>query len=322
MIFEKKKIQIETLSEYLTSVRLNLDLSREEVCKKTGISLKFLDSLETGNFKILPADVYVNGFLKQLATLYSVDQEPLIDQYKKELGISQQLSKTTDNFSGSWRKKYFGKVIVTPKILSFGMGALFVAMSLAYIIWQVWSINKTPSLEIFQPADNSVIAASFVSVLGRTDPGMNVTVNGQTIFVDSSGGFQTQLGLSPGSEEISITAKNRFNKTFSKTVNITGAAPAPGSISPQLQLKVDFTSAVVLTVTIDSQASQTLTFNQGDSKIFMANKQAVLSTSDAGATKITLNGQVLGPMGRPKEVLNNVFFYPPPPVLPTPGSGQ
>ena len=33
MIFEKKKIQIETLSEYLLAVRENLNLSIEEVSK-------------------------------------------------------------------------------------------------------------------------------------------------------------------------------------------------------------------------------------------------------------------------------------------------
>ena len=61
MLFEKKKVRIETLSEYLNAVRKNLDLSIEEVCAKTGISRKFLNALESGNFKELPADVYASA---------------------------------------------------------------------------------------------------------------------------------------------------------------------------------------------------------------------------------------------------------------------
>ena len=50
MIFEKKKIQIETLGEYLREVRGNLQLSLEEVAKKTNIKPAFLKGLEQ-NFK-------------------------------------------------------------------------------------------------------------------------------------------------------------------------------------------------------------------------------------------------------------------------------
>lgn len=307
MIFEQKKIQIETLSEYLSAARVNLNLSAEEVSKKTNISIKFLTALESGNLSALPANVYVYGFLRQLAEIYLVDEIVLIEQYKKEKGISQQLYNAEKNQSSGWQRKYFKKLVVTPKILSFGMGTIFVVASLIYIIWQVWSINKTPKLEIIKPENNSVINSSFVQVVGKTDPGMNITVNDQIIFVDNNGNFQTQVGLSPGPKEIIVVSKNRFDKSFTKTLNITGAVPE-ATISG-LQVKVDFTGTVTLNFIIDDQPEQSLAFNPGDSKMFMATKKIVISTTDAGATKINLNGQNLGPIGRNGEVINNVSFY-------------
>jgi len=308
MIFEQKKIQTETLSEYLTQVRSDLQLSREQVVTKTTIQSKFLAALENGQFQILPADIYVYDFLKQLASLYSIDVADLISQYKKEKNIQQKLSssKNSQNLGRST-----GKLVITPKLLSFAIGIAFVAISVIYIIWQIWSINKTPSLQIYQPQNNSVISASFVQVSGKTDPGMTVAINGQNIFVDGQGGFQAQIGLNPGPEQINITAANRFGKTFSKSLNVIDQSLQLSNQQQSLQLKLDFDANVTISISVDDQPTQNFNFNAGDSKTFSAQQKIIISTSDAGATKITLNGQSFGAMGRSKEALTNIPFFAP-----------
>ena len=308
-MFERKKIQSETLSEYLVAVRDNLNLSPGEVSKTTGLKPQFLQALETGDFKVLPADVYVYGFLRQLAQVYLIEPGELIDQYKKEKGIQQQVSKQSSSLGSDIKKNFFSNIVLTPKVLTVFLGLFFVAATISYIIWQVWSINKAPSLTIYQPANNAVIESAAVDIKGKTDPGMQVTVNGQSIFVDSQGKFATQLGLNPGAEEIVVTAENRFNKTVSNTINITGAAPVPGDGT--VVLTVNFTAPVSLGYILDEQPAVTANFNTGDSKTFTAKEKILLSTSNAGATKITLNGQNLGAMGKSGEALTNVQFLPP-----------
>lgn len=309
MLFEQKKINIETLSEYLASVRTNLNFSLQQVSAKTGIKLKFLLSLEKGDFKPLPADVYVLGFLRQLAQLYMVNSEELIEQYKKERNIQKQVVKQNQLLAGSWYKKYFGNLVITPKVLSLILGLGFVVLTLGYITWQLWSINKTPVLAVSEPQNNSVILGGYVNVLGHTDPGADVTVNGENIFVDSKGSFQTQAAVSLGPEEITITASNRFGKSVSRAINITGAASTTVSSLDTLQLNLSFTGAVNIVAIIDNQAPQTLNFSSGDNKTFSAKQKILISTSDAGATKVSINGQNLGAMGRAKEQLSNVPFF-------------
>ena len=307
MVFERKKIQTETLNEYLGAVRANLGFSLNEVSAKTGIKPKFLQTLENGDFSQLPADVYVLGFLGQLARLYAIDAEDLVRQYKKEKGIQQHLARETSLLNSAWYKKILEKLVITPKILSLILGLAFIALTLGYIIWQVWSINKTPSLQIFSPQNNAVIAGAAVEVSGLTDPSASLTINNQNVFVDSKGGFKTQLGVSPGPKEITVTAKNRFGKSFSRTLTVTAYSNS-GALANRLELKINFTSAVTLGFAIDDQQSQALDFSSGDTKVFNAGRKILLSTSNAGATVITLNGQSLGPMGRANEQLSNVPF--------------
>jgi transcriptional regulator with XRE-family HTH domain len=318
MLFEQKKISVETLSEYLASVRISLNFSLEQVSGKTGIKLKFLQSLEKGDFKLLPADVYVLGFLRQLGQLYQVSPGELIEQYKKEKNIQKQVFKQNQLFKGGWPKSIFGKLVITPKILGVVLGLAFVVLTLGYIIWQLWSIDKTPALLVLEPQNNSVISAAFVEVSGHTDPGADVSVNGINIFVDSKGSFQTQAAVSPGPEEITIMAYNRFGKSVSRAINITGAVGNGTSVSGPLQLNLSFTGLVTITFSIDNQSPQTLNFSSGDSKTFFAQQKIFISTSDAGATKVSVNGQNLGAMGRPKELLSNVPFFAQPATT-TPG---
>jgi cytoskeletal protein RodZ len=308
MIFERKKINTETLSEYLREVRGNLHLDLEDVADKTGIKLVFLDSLESGEFLKLPPDVYVKGFLKQLAKFYNVEPDILIEQYKKERVIQQQIYKPTD-LSKSWKKKYWEKLVITPKLVSLAAGILFVLVTLGYIIWQVSSINQTPNLEIIEPKDRQIIQDSVVNVAGRTNPGMSVSVNGENVFVDNQGNFKTQLGISAGQKVLVITAKNKFDKTASKTIAVVGQAQATQTANP-VQLDLEFTDTVALKISIDDNPEQAITFHSGDTRKFEGQKQIVVSTSDAGATKATLNGQFLGTLGRDKENLKAISFFP------------
>lgn len=307
MEFEKKKIQSETLSEYLSAVRQNLGAPLEEVSRQTGIKLFALQALENGNFKVLPAEVYVAGFLRQLAKFYAVDSADLINQYKKEQGIAVHIINQKARGNISFPKKIFQRLVITPKILTISLGTLFVAATVGYIIWQVWSINKTPSLHINSPANNQTIQGSSVEVDGKTDPGMTVSVNGQNIFVNSDGSFSTELALSQGPVEVMVTAQNHFGKSVSDTINLI--ASQNQAAASQVVLKLDFTGSVNLGYVIDGQNQQTASFKAGDSKTLSGGEEILLSTSDAGATKVTLNGQSLGVMGRSGEHLSNISFF-------------
>lgn len=312
MVFQTKKIQLETLSEYLTEVRTSLGLSLEEVAAKTNIKPKFLEFLENNEFAKLPADVYVFGFLRQLSILYAIEPQVLIEQYKKERQIAQQLQKKP-LFKVSRSKKLAGRVVITPKRLSVTVGLLFVAVTLGYIIWQVSSINKTPSLAITEPQDRQVIKDSVVTVAGTTDPGISLSINNQNVFVDSQGNFKTQVSVDSGPEQLAFVAQNKFGKAVNKTITVIGdnaSVPSAQTLKTTgVQLRLEFTDSVTLNFSVDDSAAQTLSFNSGDAKVLNGQNKIVISTSNAGATKVFYNNQDVGFLGKAGESLSNVPFF-------------
>ncbi len=310
MVFEKKKIRMETLSEYLSAVRQGAGLSLAEVSGKTGIKQVFLENLEAGNFSHLPADVYVCGFLRQLSEMYRVEAASLIEQFKKEKGIYGQLQGKVLARQRGW-KRFFDRLTITPKILTLVLAVIFVSASVAYIVWQVFSINRMPTLEITEPQPNQVIKNSFVKVKGKTDPGMSVTVNGQSVFVESDGGFETQLSLTSGPKDITVAAKNKFDKSVAKNVTIIGevdSAVLAASIQNKVQLVLNFSGNVDLAYVLDDGQKNKIAFHKGDAKTLLAENKISISVSDAGATSGVLNGQALGALGRPGEALSDIPF--------------
>jgi cytoskeletal protein RodZ len=248
----------------------------------------------------------VLGFLRKLAGVYSIDEGMLSKQYKKEKSIQNQMQKS--RAEARLKRTFFKGLVVTPKLMSIFLGFLFVAVTVIYVVWQVASINQYPNLDIYQPQDRQLIKGSLVAVAGKTDPGMSVEVNGQEVFVDSGGNFKTQISIEPGPTELRVTAKNKFEKTTAKIIGIIGEQEA-GAPQGQVQLKLEFSGDANISVIIDNGTSQAFGFHAGDVKIFLGQKQISVSTSNAGVTKATLNGQVLGSLGRPGENLSSIPFY-------------
>lgn len=306
MVFETKKISIETLGEYLAEIRESAGLELEEAAQKAEMKPQFLHALENGDFKKLPPDVYMYGFLRNLSRVYGVQPAVLIEQYKKERGIDSQLAKNAEK---KHKSGIFHSLVITPKVISIVLGGLFVGVTILYVIWQVFSINKAPKLEISEPADHQLIKSSSARIVGKTDPGMLVTINGQPVFVDGQGTFTTELGLGPGPKDLVFIAKNKFDKTVSKTITIIGE-PSEYVAGSSLVLGLSFSRNVQIKYSIDSKTEETRTYVAGSTTTLEALQQVVLTTSDAGGTEVSVNGKSLGVMGRNGERLENITFTP------------
>lgn len=65
----------------LREMRAQRGLSMEDVARITKIPSKFLRTIEEDDFKRLPARVYIQGFIKNLAVLYKVDPKTTAKGY-------------------------------------------------------------------------------------------------------------------------------------------------------------------------------------------------------------------------------------------------
>jgi cytoskeletal protein RodZ len=308
-IFETKKINMETLPEFLKAARESLGYSEKQVAKITNISEKFIENLDAGYYHRLPADVYVYGFLRKLAELYRTDSELLIYQYKKERGIHEQLNKKAVPY-----KSYTDpKIEITPRTIGLGALVVFVVFILGYLAYQVHAINRPPRIAIDAPQDGARITSSSVVVQGHTDVGANLTMNDQQIFVDSEGNFKQPVSISPGEKVLLFISKNNFGKISTKQIVVIGdfqtqqLSSQPATAPLTLTIDVGPNSTWV-TLQIDGKPVQNETFIAGSTKTYTAQSKIILSTGDGGSTSVKLNGKDLGKLGRDGEVVRDIPF--------------
>ncbi len=300
-LFKTKTVKIDTLGEYLTGVREQLNFDIKTVGMLTQIKPEYLQHLEAGNFVRLPADVYVRGFLKNLAAFYHIKEKILIDQYEKERGFAPP--------SGSNTHPNGLKISLTPKNIIIGASLLVAILAIGYVGSQIRSVLAPPFLEIYEPGGDLTVRGSSMVVAGRGEVGAVILLNNQPVFMDSAGRFTENLILSPGLNVIQITERNKFGKTSEKTRQITAQIPdqKPAAAAVNLTVNIGPGNAWVY-LEADGIVIERGTMLAGSTKNISAKNQIILTSANAGSTQVVYNGKDLGKLGREGEVVRNVEF--------------
>jgi cytoskeletal protein RodZ len=131
------QVRAEKVGEILRRTRDTRQISLEEVAKKTKISMRFLTALEKADYKILPSDVFVRGFLRSYARTLGLDPEEIVELYKQEQGIAASRADEEN---------------VKPLplfLLWITLGVIGVVLAAA-LVFVLWPRAKTPNLSIPQ----------------------------------------------------------------------------------------------------------------------------------------------------------------------------
>ncbi len=309
MVFEHDNLQTESLGEYLRQIRESKGLDIRNVATECGIPEKALKLLENGEFQHLPADVYVMGFLKKISVYYGIQSGVLVEQYKRERKV--ELPEEIRNKTPLGTGRMF--ISVTPKMLSFILGAVLIIATLIWLVWQVFQINTSPELEIYEPKPGTVVKESVVRVKGKTDPGTNLNINKEKVFVDKDGLFYAELSLSSGQKDLVFESENKFKKKATETLSIIVDIPENSGGSKdqtaesELLVEISVKKDLNISLTVDDIVLETKKVTQVEPLKITAKQKIVLLTSDAGNTFVKVNGKDLGALGRVGETLTVPF---------------
>jgi hypothetical protein len=318
-LFKTKSVKIQTLGDYLHQVRTQLNMELKTVSLLTQIKPQYLEQLEKGNWNELPADVYIRGFLKSLSNLYHVDEQVLIDQYDKEHGFGQV--KKPMAVEPGWQIKFTPKTVIIITTILLSLAAV------TYVASQISSVLTPPLLELNEPGNDGTVEGNSVIFSGQAEIGADVFINGQAVLTDKNGQFNENIILSPGLNVVEVLVKNKFNKE-SKVVRQVNAdvkqTAAVDETEPvNITLEVGPNSAWIY-MEADGVVVQRGTMLPGSSKTVAATESVLLTSANAGSTKVIYNGKDLGKLGRETEVIRNVEFSSamqqatPPPAPPPP----
>jgi cytoskeletal protein RodZ len=313
-MFTTKQVETKTLGEYLLASRNRSHLSIGEAAKFSQVQPKYILALEEGRFKDLPAQVYVKGFLRSLARIYRIDSSSVTQQFENELEISRNAQLLIE--SSPKPRFVFPHFVFSPKTLTISGLVILGLVSFGYLYFQISSLKRPPSLKIFSPIADGTVDSSLVQVRGKTEPGASVTLNNQPIVVDASGEFGENISLGPGANQLVIKAKNKFGQETTQThslvyqeKNIAGSFTTNQTDAANVSLEILVgPGAAWVDVNADGKQVYSGTMLAGARQKFTALDKILLSTGNAGSTRVFLNGKDLGVLGKEKEVLREIEF--------------
>lgn len=196
------------IGDRLSQERLRKGYSLEEVAKATKIRESFLLAIEKGDYVNFPSGIYAYGFVKNYAKFLKLPEHDILALFKREYCdekitkvLPEGLAKCSDfPVSGFKFTRAFGAFIL-----------IFILL-LGYIMFQYRAAIFNPSLDIYFPAEDSVISSQVITVIGKTDPNTTVFVNSELAVLDKDGNFKKTIDVFPGKTKITIKSVNNFKR--------------------------------------------------------------------------------------------------------------
>ena len=203
-------------TEFLKEKRQGKNISLEKLSEITKIQLYHLEALEAGHFEKLPPSVYRAGIFKRMAKFLGVDEVEFMEAYKKEIELFPAAAPNPSDINFSFQigdappKKNYYFILTPNKLIFLGGGLLLLFLSM-YIWYQFNFLIGPPNLAIDRKED-FVTKEDIFLVNGKTDSGIDLTINGEKMYVASNGSFKKEVRLADGVNIVEVKAINSFGK--------------------------------------------------------------------------------------------------------------
>ncbi|HHX58306.1 MAG TPA: helix-turn-helix domain-containing protein [Candidatus Moranbacteria bacterium] len=326
--FVKKKVKAQTLGEKLKEIRTESKISLDEIARVTKVRKKYLECLESGCYEQLPPDVYVKGFLKSYSSYLGLSEKDVLKLYKKEVGIQDNLKKI-DLISKTKPPKFFLPTLtITPKITAGAISLILILLGGSYFYREISRFSATPYLVLTQPLGDVTVQADTLDMIGTSEQGSQVFLNGQPIAVNESGGFHETINLRQGINELEVKSINHFGNESTKKIKVAaefedklaiknsaenqGEEKVMGEQVSQegifrLEIKTQ-DEPVWVAVKVDDSGNQSSTMLPGSTQIFEASEKIAVTSGKANKTLVRKNEEDWKILGDSPGVARDVLF--------------
>ena len=111
------------------------------------------------------------------------------------------------------------------KIIKWWLGGIGVAIVIGYSYFVLDDYIRGPRIIIESPLNGYSTTTPIIAIIGRGIHTNNLSVNGAQTPVDLGGNFRAQLILAPGYNIIKVTAKDNYERTVEKTIEMVLVIP-------------------------------------------------------------------------------------------------
>ncbi|MGH3146377.1 MAG: helix-turn-helix domain-containing protein [Rubrobacter sp.] len=299
------------LGRILEQARRDQGLTLEDVEQATKIRKRYLMGLEREEYAMLPDGVYARGFLKTYANYLGLDGEVLSQELRS-------LRKPRRERRSSSPQSDFGRPLITPggvsgteerKVPTAAILTLLAAVVvLAAIIGALYLVGRgvliTQATENPQPASADNAPDGSRQQEGQDTPSRDGSSEGGTSEGGTSDGGTSAGGANdPDPVNRTGTAESESRQAEG------GTTVAEQSVPPDVlvvSVKVRERPSWLL-IRADGSLAYEETASPGFTQTFEADRQLSITSGDAGAVTVEVNGQDAGVLGVPGDVVTRNF---------------
>lgn len=303
----------ESVGEKLAKKRNSLHLDIKDVERALKIPAKHVRFIEEGNYEKLPPDVYTRGFVRNYAAFLGLNQKKILDIYNKEKGLNKKIKEAKD-VTPKKKPLKSPKLVVTPKRLIIFFSVVGVMAIVFFIGWQIKILTAPPKLSVSSPNDDITVTEDSVLVEGKTDREADLYINDVKVGTDDMGVFKERVSLQDGVNILKIKAKNKMNRETGTERKISAKLPVSAvtvdrTLYPvELKIVIGPNPATLEIVRDGEKLNVSGVMLAGSTQVFYAKGDIIITTNNAGSTKIVLNGKDLGPMGKEGQAIKDKKF--------------
>lgn len=276
----------------LARERKGVDLYRAE--RDTRIRLRYLQSLEEGDWDELPAPVYTKGFLRNYAIYLGLEPEDILDRWRDEMEALRTATRVAVVPPPMPLVEPGGRrFTLTPGMIVAGLVGLVVLLFVGYIGIQLLRFAEVTEVGLTYPTNVfSTIDAEQVTLKGTSDPLARIDVTGpgglvSTVDADDTGAWQVEVDLARGRNDFTIVATDLETGRQSEPLQLAITVPLP-TATPGPTSTAAPPSPIAMSVL--APISGTIT----------ANPTVTISGATTG-TRITVSSTYLGAPGATPE---------------------
>ncbi len=199
-----------TVGDLLRKAREEKEFTLAQVEKKTRIRTKYLESIETNNWKTFPSKVYITGLIRSYALFLEVDPAKALAYFRRDYEKTEDVK----------FRKHIPSLHLLPETKKIVIGVLTVVFLffIGYFAYQLNLYLAPPRVEIISPDKTIFRNTPKITVVGKTDNEASVKIFDDTYFPDEEGVFRYEFPLKKGKNTVTfeVTGANGKKTTITQ----------------------------------------------------------------------------------------------------------
>ena len=264
------------VGELLKKAREESGKDLKEISTILKIRYDYLHAIEKGDFKQLPEEVYIKGYIREYAEFLRIDPETALRAYAQQTSpLKDEKGETPANVPSDHKKLKTSYVLILLVLIVFGLMLFFILPS----------PKEEPEISQTLVETKEVLSSPIISPTEETP------------LVPVETKKEGPSSLSETQEKV-LTP---YADTVKEIPTNTGVTKKH-TVTPHT-LKIVTTEAVWLFITIDNSSSKEMLLKPGETVTFQAQEGFSLKLGNAGGAKVVFDGKEIKKLGGKGQVV-------------------